>query len=960
MRPAPSLVLLLLLALLPWPARAGDATLDWRTIDTPNFQLHYPVGLEAVAFRAARLCEEAHRVLSPYFERRATQRVQVVLTDFGDSANGSASALPYPHINLFAAPPKLDGNLNDYDDWLRLLVFHEYVHILQLDQTRGLPALINALFGGIIAPNQNLPSFTLEGGAVWLESATSARGRIHSGIFRGFLRVHALAGTLYGIDAITHVPLTWPGANVWYMYGGHFIDWVARTRGEQAMGRMHDAMADDVIPFSLNRAMLEATGETFTALYEEWRLAQTARAEAERAALAAQGLTRVRALTTTGRRHANPRFLPDGTLWNIDTAGRVPSGIYARTPDTPVDDYDHRVVELYGTEGFDACRDGRRVVFDRNERYRGSYSFGDLFQYDRVADRTTRVTHGARLREPSCAPDGRWVAAAQIHAGRTRLVTIDLADGALTVLHDPGGLDQMAFPTPTPDGRAVVALRVSQTHGRDLVKVDRATGAVTLLTDDGALELHPRFSLDGRWLLWASDRTGVYQIHGRPWPDGEARQFTRVIGGALDPALSPDNQRLVWSGIVPEGYDLFEAPFAPEGIGRPPPPPAPPVRADAGEGPLPSRPYAPLETLWPVAWSPSFAVSSAEETASQLGIEVEAGDAVGHHSILGTFTTAPSEDALSVALSYSYRAIAPNLNLSLSHGTLTRQDAALYDATRHPFRERSTSGAVSLSLPFGRGGRGGSASIRYGLTQSQPAENPDPIHDPLDPAPRLPEAQRFGSVAAGFRFGDADSFAYAISTEQGRGFGVTVRLRHPNLGGDVESAELFWDYSEYIPLWRRHVLAFRLNGAFGRGDAGRPAFYALSPAPERNVLLDAIDGIFFGSTVLRGYPGGTVRGDRYVLATLEYRLPIADVFAGFGTVPFFFRRVKLAVFTDWAQGRTSTLRLWPDTFRRSAGAELLSEATLGWRLPMNVRLGYAHGIDDDGEGQLYFFLGSWY
>ena len=34
----------------------------------------------------------------------------------------------------------------------------------------------------------------------------------------------------------------------------------------------------------------------------------------------------------------------------IDTAGRVPSGIYARTPDTPVDAYDHRVLELYGTE----------------------------------------------------------------------------------------------------------------------------------------------------------------------------------------------------------------------------------------------------------------------------------------------------------------------------------------------------------------------------------------------------------------------------------------------------------------------------------------------------------------------------------------------------------------------------------------------------------------------------------
>ena len=61
----------------------------------------------------------------------ASRRTRVIRSRelYFDFANGSATALPYPRINLFAAPPTLDGNLNDYDDWLRLLTFHEYAHI---------------------------------------------------------------------------------------------------------------------------------------------------------------------------------------------------------------------------------------------------------------------------------------------------------------------------------------------------------------------------------------------------------------------------------------------------------------------------------------------------------------------------------------------------------------------------------------------------------------------------------------------------------------------------------------------------------------------------------------------------------------------------------------------------------------------------------------------------------------
>ena len=37
--------------------------------------------------------------------------------------------------------------------------------------------------------------------------------------------------------------------------------------------------------------------------------------------------------------------------------------------------------------------------------------------------------------------------------------------------------------------------------------------------------------------------------------------------------------------------------------------------------PLPDRPYSPFDTLWPVGWSPAFSFSSADESATTLGLD---------------------------------------------------------------------------------------------------------------------------------------------------------------------------------------------------------------------------------------------------------------------------------------------------------------------------------------------------
>jgi hypothetical protein len=956
---------LLLLPLLTGAALAARPLHAWRTIDTPHFQVHYPEDLQALAFRAARLCEEAHEKLVPLLGHAPAERTQVLLTDYGDSANGSATALPYPKVHLFAAPPDMDGNLHDYDDWLRILIFHEYAHILHLDTKSGLPAILNRVLGRTFMPNQNMPSFILEGTAVWLESFTSGRGRIHSAVFRGILRVQALAGRLLDIDSATHVPLEWPGANVWYLYGGHFLDWIARNRGTSTAASLNAAVGDDLLPFAPNAAAREATGETLTALWRAWQADLTARARAERDALAAEpgGLTAPRLLTTTGRDHRNPRYHVDGRLLSLDVAADRSGGVWSRAPGAAEDD-PARVLTGQALSAFDLCRDGRTLLFDQQDRFEGDYVHYDLVAYDLERRRPRRLTRGARVREPACAPDGTWAAAVQLDHGRSRLVRVDLGTGEVATLYDPGGIDQMAFPVVSPDGGTIVATRVAQGRGRDLVAVDVATGAVRTLTDDPALELHPRFTADGRWLVYVSDITGIYDVYARRWADGATHRLTRLVGGALEVDVSPDGRRLAMRVITPGGYDLAEAPFEPEtplAAGRPRAPSE--TRAAAPDRPLPERDYAPLDTLWPVAWSPAFTFSSAEDAASQLGLTVDANDAAGHHLLIGNLQSVPEDDSLSATLVYGYRRLVPALTLSAGHATRTRANGAYFGAAPRDWRDRATNASASVSYPFGRAAHAVNASVRLGYSRTDPAENPDPVHDPLDKSPQIPGSSESTDVVFGLRYASLDTYPEAISIGEGFSFATTVRLRDRRIGGEADTFELFVDYAHFFPLWWRHVLALRLNGAIGRGDAGRGVFFGLGSVPEpRNILLDALDNISFGSNVLRGYPSGTERGDRFLLAKLDYRMPLWDVFRGPSTAPLFFRRLKLALFTDWGQARTSPeeISFAPDEFRRAVGAEIASEATLGWRLPVNVRVGYAEGLDADGETQVYVFLGSWF
>ncbi|MFZ5824631.1 MAG: prolyl oligopeptidase family serine peptidase [Bacillota bacterium] len=80
----------------------------------------------------------------------------------------------------------------------------------------------------------------------------------------------------------------------------------------------------------------------------------------------------------------------------------------------------------------------------------------------------------------------------------------------------------------------------------------------------GAKDSQPRWSPDSRYLAFVSNRSGSNQIWLLPLEGGEARQLTRVKGGASNPVWSPDSSQIAFTasltkdGIKPEGKDEEE------------------------------------------------------------------------------------------------------------------------------------------------------------------------------------------------------------------------------------------------------------------------------------------------------------------------------------------------------------------------------------------------------------------
>jgi Tol biopolymer transport system component len=933
--------LLAALAAAPHAGRAQyDPSFRWRTLDTAHFQVHFHQGEEALAQRVAAVAEVAHARLVPILGYAPKERTQIVLSDDTDGANGSATPFPYDAIRLYAVPPESGSVLNDSRDWLEQLVVHEYVHILHLDDIGGLPALANGLLGKLFVPNGVVPSWMIEGLAVSHESlGDPATGRNASALFDMYAR--ALTVEPPGLPTLAQASnqyLRWPRGDIPYLLGGRFMAFVEARSGPAAMRGFLADQGSQVWPYAPSFQARRWFGADLPDLWDEFRASLEARYAAQLAAVRSRPVTRPTPLTRRGALVTHPRWTPDGKAVVYLDHGLDERGGLRRVT---VDGRDEgRLHDVESGGAFDLASP-RQAVVSQGQVWREYRVYDDLWLADLGGGGARRLTDGERAEDPAVSPDGGSVLyVAHAGGGEVALRRRRLAGGPAETLLGRPGL-QLYEPRPSPDGRRI-ALSIQEGGRRDLALLE--DGALTRITDDDALDLAPAWTPDGRYLLFASDRGGIYNLYAWEAATGALRQVTNVETGALEPAVSPDGKTIAYVGYSRAGHDLVTIPFDPSTWLDPAPAePAPPFHAvEPPAPPVPSRPYAAAETGLPTFLLPFWGTDPA---GNVFGVFSAGSDVVGRHTWQAQAWGSPSAGTAGYLFSYVGGWSWPRLDLFSERfvdGSPGLPDRLV--AVWTPL-------AGGLTFTFTRLER--AFALRLGWSAARYASLGE-----VGSSAGLPSAYLFrdgllSEATFGASYSDARRFAASISPEEGRTLTLRLRGASSATGSDYDLWRGRATWAEYlrVPGTSHAVLATRLSGALAHGSLGGLPPFSLGGITQPNVVDLFLLQTFSPFDQLRGYPAGVLAGDGTALLNLELRVPLFAPELGHSTWPLFLRRVHAALFADAGEafvafrerGYTGRGYRW-DRLRVGAGAELRLETVIGYWILTDLRIGVARGL----------------
>lgn len=918
----------------------ADPRVDWFTADSAHFRVHYRTGQRAQAEAVARAAERAYPVVTQALEWKPRTRTEIVVYTEFDLANGFTTPLPYSFMGVFLAPPD-DGELLDNSAWLDLLLVHEFTHAVHLDKVRGAPRVLQSIFGNVtwFIPNVFMPGWGIEGPAVVAESDPAAgRGRLRGPLFEAWLRAERARGfiSLREINADgRRTPL-----NKQYLYGAYFVEFINRRYGPKAMTGFITQYSGNVVVPRLHSGPWGATGKMMDELWEEFIADLTRQVDERSAAVKAQA-------EVVGAPLAGPLFDIEQVVAQPAQAG---GGWLAVMSDglmgthlwrLGADGSRERLVRLNRGARLDVAADGGVLVTQPDVCNTLYYAY-DVY---RLSGRSLQpLSHCAHLRRAVQA--GGAVLALELDAGATRLVRLGAPGQPPQVLLQPEAGHELLDLAASPDGRRVAV--VSRRGG------DWRVLELDLTQPQAAAQMRVRRNSPLHGLRWGAQGLELIVAEaGAQAGSAAVPNVWRLQGDQLVRLTHSHTAVLAQAGSAADG-SLVTAVIAPEGVAlhrlaqpaalqtatavQPVPEPAAAAEPPAGSGLQAERSYSALRSVYPRSWLPAI---TADRGLTAYGASTSGGDALGWHRYALLAQVETSQRELIGTFEYQF---AGSHGVSLTRELVARAWTTANDKDTTTVYDRSTRAQWLSLFPFTRVQRRVVAGV------GAAADFTDRVTVASDSAQRRRD-ERVLAALLDVDFTGSDW--YAEGSNRGVQGSLLVESYRPFSGGTRYSGTVVRaDLRGYLPLPLKSVLALRFTEARASGST------------EPFALGDATDEVLqFGPVLndrtlsLRGYRNGDpgLVGRNARVATLEWRVPLADIDRHFMVPALGINRLSGAVFAD--VGGAWDGSSGPDRWRRGVGVELLAEARLLYALGLNLRVGVARGLDEPRDTRGYLSFG---
>ena len=925
-----------------------DPAYTWTTLSTPHFLIHFHQGEDQLAQRAAVIAEDVHAKLTLRMKSQPRSRTNIVMVDALDDANGWATVLPYNLITLYLTPPLGEPGFGaqNYDDWMRLLITHEYTHIVQMDMLNGVSSVLNSIFGNLYFPNMWQPVWLLEGLAVYEETELTGGGRNRSPYTDMVLRMAVLDNDFPHISHAANYTEQWPAGETPYLFGGEFTSYIAGKYGRDKLADISLTYSDRP-PFNVEGTAHRVLDTDYSSLWNEWQGVLATRYQAQKQQVEAQGLSVSRALTHRAYQNISPAISPDGKriAYAVENADTHPA-IHLMNIDGS-DDRELVRNETLSASAINWSPDGKGIYYTRVGVERNVSLYNEIYYYDIVRGCETRLTRGLRARDPAPSPDGSKLLFVTTRLGKTRLGTIALPRERAARVEDVSWLgdeSDIQYETPrySPDGQRIV-VGVRQPDGyKDIWILDAQGQKIDALMHDRAVDGGAVWSADGKTLYFASDRSGIFNLYAYDVATKKIMQVSNVLGGAFMPAPTPDGNTLVYADYGSRGFDIRALDNKPAAWKEAAPYRDPYPVMSYNEQPVATElsAYNPLPTLAPHFWLPYFGYSY--YSGALGGLITLGSDAVQRHTYLLSALYGPKNHRAWYDFTYLYDGLYPTLGLHVADTDMTYSNLLkqqIGSSAQRDYIERNRYVDASLIFPLF------DLDVQHELTFGYRRTINGALTD-LPPWPGYDGVSPFQGVQAAGRldylFNNALRYGYSISPEDGRTVELGYVRSTKGMGSDLVMKKYSVDWHEYIDFpFEHHVLLLRGYGGKASGDAPPQGAFQLGGDNPGDIAINVNEQ----SIYLRGYPVNEYRGQKVALLSVEYRFPVKNIEYGFGNTPFFFKRMHGAVFAE--AGSAWDGRYDSKNLKRSVGLEARMDVSLAYTFPITLRVGIARAMDDN-------------
>ena len=938
------------------------------TIRTDHFYIHFTAATEPTARRVAVDAERAYAALASELHPPRGP-IDVLISDDADYSNGSATPFPTNRIVVYANPPIQSSSLRFTDDWGAMVITHELTHIFHLDRSRGLWKLGQDIFGRspYLFPNEYDPSWLTEGLAVYYESRFTGAGRVEGSEHRMIARASAVDHMFPSLSQASLASPRFPFGEAAYAYGSLFIDYLAKTRGPDAVHRFVEKASAEAIPFWIDLPARQGFGISFTRAYGQWR------DSIFRSLIALSPTTPLvgwKDLTREGVIVSFPRWSSDSTLAYTGTNGR---DVYAAWS-VDLSGRRQRIGRRNGESPQVRTPDGG-MLFAQLELTSPYEVRSDL--YVQRGGHEQRLTRGARLSVPDVRGDGEIVAVQTIPGG-TRLVRLS-PDGRRIAPITGGGLDeQWNEPRWSQKGDRIAAIRWRRGGISEVVLIDSSGREQNVFGGGHSVQATPSWAHHDSVVVYSSDRSGAAQIYAMSLAEGRAMPVSSAVAGVFEPEVhagpaQPGERSPLQIAAVAlrgDGYHLGVAPCC---FMSTPTPNV--IQAGAATMPAigvdssPARPYSPWRQLLPRYWVPSVNEGMIPGRP-RLGAETSARDIIGRHAWDAAIQVPTDNSGITGGLAYSYAGLGVPIIDVFASRDWTKLGNVVDNTPQQnvlgEVRRRVGDAEVDASWIRPRYRSAFAVTAGSGIEHYNYVGVPDGTIQLID-STGIFNPRFYPRVLLGARYARTQAAPYSISPEDGFTIAGTARERWRTDLANSNTLSAVGALTGYkslnLPGFARHVLAVKATGGW-RDDRSNDYF---DVGGTSGTPVSIIAGYTVGEGRrdfgVRGFAPASLIGTRAVAGSVEYRLPLVMPGRGLGTLPFFLQRGSLTLFSDygsaWCPGVLTGLvctQSIDDRFHLTArnwlgsyGAELnLSAAVLSWDSPYRFRFGIAAPYHDGG------------